>query len=53
MRRRSGVVLLGVALACAALPGVAHADTLDAANNGALPDSVAINSIWVSSRRCS
>jgi ammonium transporter, Amt family len=47
MRRRSGAALLGVALACAALPGVAHADTLDAANNGVLPDSVAINSIWV------
>ena len=32
MRRRSGAALLGAALACAALPGVAHADTLDAAN---------------------
>ena len=29
------------------IPGVASADTLDAANNGVLPDSVAINSIWV------
>ena len=29
------------------LPAVASADTLDAAVNGALPDSVAINSIWV------
>jgi Amt family ammonium transporter len=47
MRRRSGAALLGAALACAALPGVAHADTLDAAGAGALPDSVAINSIWV------
>jgi Amt family ammonium transporter len=47
MRRRSSAALLGAALACAALPGVAHADTLDAANNGVLPDSVAINSIWV------
>jgi ammonium transporter, Amt family len=47
MRRRSGAVLLGAALACAALPGVAHADTLDAAGAGKLPDSVAINSIWV------
>ena len=47
MRRRSGAALLGAALACAALPGAAYADTLDAANNGVLPDSVAINSIWV------
>jgi Amt family ammonium transporter len=47
MRRRSGAVLLGAALASAVLPGVAHADTLDAAGAGALPDSVAINSIWV------
>src|SRR3954453_11872904 len=30
-----------------ALPAVAHADALDAAKNGALPDSVAINSLWV------
>jgi Amt family ammonium transporter len=47
MRRRTGAALLGAVLACIALPGVAQADTLDAANNGALPDSVAINSIWV------
>jgi Amt family ammonium transporter len=47
MRRRSGAALLGAALVCGALPGVAHADTLDAAGAGALPDSVAINSIWV------
>jgi Amt family ammonium transporter len=47
MRRRTGAALLGAALACAALPGAAYADTLDAAGNGALPDSVAINSIWV------
>ena len=47
MRRRTGAALLGAALACAVLPGVAQADTLDAANNGVLPDSVAINSIWV------
>jgi ammonium transporter, Amt family len=38
--------LLGL-LAALALPAVASADTLDAANNGALPDSVAINSLWV------
>jgi Amt family ammonium transporter len=47
MRRGTGAALLGAALACVALPGVAHADTLDAANNGVLPDSVAINSIWL------
>ena len=28
MRRRSGAALLGAALACAALPGAAYADTL-------------------------
>jgi Amt family ammonium transporter len=47
MRRRSSAALLGAALACAALPGVANADTLNAAEAGVLPDSVAINSIWV------
>jgi Amt family ammonium transporter len=45
--RRTGAALLGGALAYALLPAVAHADTLEAANNGVLPDSVAINSIWV------
>jgi Amt family ammonium transporter len=29
------------------VPAAASADTLDAANNGVLPDSVAINTIWV------
>src|SRR3954471_7426632 len=47
MRRRTGAVLLLAALACVALPGAAFADTKDAAAAGALPDSVAINSIWV------
>jgi ammonium transporter, Amt family len=47
MRRRTGAALLGAALAFGALPGVAHADSLEAYNNGALADSVAINSIWV------
>jgi Amt family ammonium transporter len=47
MRRRTGAALLGAALAFAVLPGVALADTKDAAAAGALPDSVAINSIWV------
>src|SRR4051812_8514885 len=47
MRRRTGAALLGAALATAALPAAAQADTLEAAQNGVLPDSVAINSIWV------
>jgi ammonium transporter, Amt family len=47
MRRRTGAALIGAALAFAVLPGVALADTKDAAAAGALPDSVAINSIWV------
>jgi ammonium transporter, Amt family len=47
MRRRTGVALLGAALASMALPGVALADIKDAAAAGALPDSVAINSLWV------
>ena len=38
--------LLGVAIALAA-PAAASADSLDAYNNGVLPDSVAINSLWV------
>jgi ammonium transporter, Amt family len=46
LRRLSGAAAGAVALALA-LPAVASADTLDAAQNGVLPDSVAINSIWV------
>jgi Amt family ammonium transporter len=38
--------LLGL-VAALAVPAVASADSLDAANNGVLPDSVAINSLWV------
>jgi ammonium transporter, Amt family len=38
--------LLGI-VAALVLPAVASADTLDAAEHGVLPDSVAINSIWV------
>ena len=38
--------LLGI-VAALAVPAVASADTLDAADNGVLPDSVAINSLWV------
>src|SRR3954470_4172481 len=30
-----------------ALPAAAHADALDAAKNGALPDSASINALWV------
>jgi len=47
MGRRTGAALLGAALACAVLPGVAHADVTDAAVAGELPDTVAINSLWV------
>ena len=38
--------LLGL-LGALAVPAVAAADSLDAANNGVFPDSVAINSLWV------
>ena len=38
--------LLGI-VAALVLPAVASADTLDAAQKGVLPDSVAINSLWV------
>src|SRR5919108_3722150 len=47
MLRRTGTALLGAALAYGVLPAVAHADVRDAASAGVLPDSVAINSIWV------
>src|ERR671914_16523 len=43
-------VLLALALgmvSMAALPGVAHADTLEAAKHGVFPESAAINSMWV------
>jgi Amt family ammonium transporter len=39
--------LLGGLAVVLALPATAAADTLEAANNGVLPQSVAINSIWV------
>ncbi|HYM57966.1 MAG TPA: ammonium transporter [Solirubrobacteraceae bacterium] len=38
--------LMGL-VAALAVPAAASADTLEAYNNGVLPDSVAINSIWV------
>ena len=44
--RLSGAAAGAGALALA-LPAVASADTLEAAQNGVLPESVAINSIWV------
>jgi ammonium transporter, Amt family len=46
MGRLSGAAAGAGALALA-LPAVASADTLEAAQNGVLPESVAINSIWV------
>ena len=45
-RRHLAAVLLGLG-ALLALPGVASADSLEASGNGALPDSVAINTLWV------
>jgi ammonium transporter, Amt family len=46
VRRLSAGIALAGALALL-IPAAASADTLDAAVNGALPESVAINSIWV------
>ena len=43
-------VLLALSLgivAMAALPGMAHADSLEAAKHGVFPESAAINSMWV------
>jgi Amt family ammonium transporter len=45
--RRLGRVAACTTLAGLALPAAAHADVTDAATNGVLPDSVAINSTWV------
>jgi Amt family ammonium transporter len=45
--RRLGRALCLGALAGLALPAAAHADVTDAATNGVLADSVAINSTWV------
>jgi Amt family ammonium transporter len=48
MKRTSVVRALGLGLGLTLLaPATAMADSLDAAGNGALPDSVAINSMWV------
>jgi len=46
LRRLSGVAA-GAGAVALALPAMASADTLEAAQNGVLPQSVAINSIWV------
>jgi ammonium transporter, Amt family len=45
--RRLSCAAIGAGALALALPAVASADTLEAAQNGVLPDSVAINSIWV------
>jgi Amt family ammonium transporter len=45
--RRLRRLLLSAALASLAVPATASADTLEAANKGVLPQSVAINTIWV------
>ncbi|MDX6663084.1 MAG: ammonium transporter, Amt family, partial [Solirubrobacterales bacterium] len=51
--RRKHLLGLGLAMgALLALPGTALADTLDAAGKSALPDSVAINSLWVIIAAC-
>jgi ammonium transporter, Amt family len=47
MKRKMLLALPVAALASLVAPQLAMADTLDAAVNGALPDSVAINSLWV------
>jgi Amt family ammonium transporter len=49
-RLARGALLATAALL--ALPAAASADSLDAYNNGVLPDSVAINSIWVIVAAC-
>jgi len=45
--RRMRLAVGGTAVAALALPAGAYADTSDAFTNGVLPQSVAINSIWV------
>jgi ammonium transporter, Amt family len=47
MKRRLLPAATGVALAVLALPASAMADSLDAANNGVLGDSVPLNTLWV------
>jgi ammonium transporter, Amt family len=47
MKRKLLPAAAGVALASLALPASAMADSLDAANNGVLGDSVPLNTLWV------
>jgi ammonium transporter, Amt family len=47
MKRKLLPAAAGVALAVLALPASAMADSLDAANNGVLGDSVPLNTLWV------
>jgi Amt family ammonium transporter len=52
MRRRHLAAIPLAVGALLALPGVAFADSLDASVNGALPESVGINSMWVIVAAC-
>ena len=45
--RRWRAARVAGAAAALALPAAAAADSLEAYNNGALPNSVAINTLWV------
>jgi Amt family ammonium transporter len=47
MKRKLLPAAAGVAMAVLALPASAMADSLDAANNGVLGDSVPLNTLWV------
>jgi ammonium transporter, Amt family len=47
MRRKLVPAAAGVALGALALPASAMADSLDAANNGVLGESVPLNTLWV------
>jgi Amt family ammonium transporter len=47
LMRRMRLALLGAAAVALLAPAGAYADTSDAFSNGVLPQSVAINSIWV------
>ena len=47
MKRTLLPALAGAGIATLILPAAALADSLDAANNGALPDSAVLNTLWV------
>ncbi len=47
MKRTVLPALAGAGIATLILPASALADSLDAANNGALPDSAVLNTLWV------